>query len=433
MNEFVNWLERELVDAARRQERRRRPGPRRYADIVVGARRRSGALVAAAGAAGAIVVAVGALILIGGHVRPHSSAAASSRQQLIDILAVLRRPQTKQDLRLPAITGVQHPGQGTPDLPLARLATITSWGEKVFFIPLQPPHTEVGPGPRTAAGRAAAAARARLPKALRVIPHGETLAVATRDGFQSGGTPADIEAGRGPVLFAPYLRASGRQGRTGAGQIIMVIPDGVTRVEFVLPRQPNPYGPVYPHVAEVSVAVKGNVAAFQLHRDCCAPAPPPMIWYGPDGHVIKRIGDFATLNRVIEPPKPGPQTPLSRAAERNPSTPNAVWAVTRNRGQSTSIDVHFRVLIDNAVFRIAVSGPNRRGCTGAGALSAGGFVSGLNLVRGQVATHTLAPLPPDRRLCPGRYRVDASVWQTGARVLRPAPAPFGSTTFTTTP
>ena len=89
-----------------------------------------------------LAIAVLALTEIRHHApkRPVSSAAVSGRRQLIDILAVLRRPQTKADLGLnPA--SLPDPGAfvGAPDLSLVRFATVTSWGEKLFFVAFKPP------------------------------------------------------------------------------------------------------------------------------------------------------------------------------------------------------------------------------------------------------------------------------------------------------
>jgi hypothetical protein len=113
-------LERELVGAARRLAGERTV-VRRWRVSLSG-------LAAATLVAVTVALAAGAVVLLGGHKRVTPAAAAvPGRQQLIDILGVLRRPQTEADLSLP-------PGMrtlfGAPDVSLIRLATITPWGER---------------------------------------------------------------------------------------------------------------------------------------------------------------------------------------------------------------------------------------------------------------------------------------------------------------
>jgi hypothetical protein len=71
------------------------------------------------------------------------------------------------------------------------------------------------------------------------------------------------------------------------------------------------------------VHVHDNIAAFEVNR-YADDIQPVMIWYGPGGRLIKRVGDFSTLNCVVAPPTPTPATARSRRAERDPSTPNPV-------------------------------------------------------------------------------------------------------------
>jgi hypothetical protein len=80
-------------------------------------------------------------------------------------------------------------------------------------------------------------------------------------------------------------------------------------------------GVVYRHNLMVSVPVHDDVAAVQIDRQAGLPAP--MIWYAADGEVIKRLNNPAGANRVVPTPQPGPETSLTRAAERDPSIPTA--------------------------------------------------------------------------------------------------------------
>lgn len=150
-----------------------------------------------------------------------------------------------------------------------------------------------------------------------------------------------------------------------------MVPNGVARVEFILPRQPLPIvgGPIYPQVRSVTVRVHNNVAAAILDEMCCyAPGgalgrivretqgaqwqatPPPMIWLRADGTVIKRIGDIASASGITKLPTPGPETALSRAAERDLSTPNPVWITPRTGYPDTEFRVHFHVLLNGAEY-----------------------------------------------------------------------------------
>jgi hypothetical protein len=103
-------------------------------------------------AAVAVAIVIGALALLRGAPKPtqasHQADAGDKpderpRRHLVDILGVLRRPQTPADRAFPAqLSGVQGAivagHAGTPVIRLARLATITSWGQKVFIEPVTP-------------------------------------------------------------------------------------------------------------------------------------------------------------------------------------------------------------------------------------------------------------------------------------------------------
>lgn len=382
-------LERQLRAAVRAQQRRR---PRRP---------RAGVVLSALAAAAAIAVAIGALVLIGGHKRsPAPSAAVPGRQQLIDILGVLRRPQTYADLHSPAIAGFLARGQspvfggGTVDRPLIRRATTTPWGQGVFVIPIKP-----------------------------------TTAASERVFFEVGfgggccSSAADIEAG--------YDQTSEGAGHSFAGgstqtRRVVLVPDGVAKVEFVFPRQSSatdPGSPIYSTPLRVTVPVHGNVAAVQVDREVDG-GPVPMIWYSPAGRVIKRVGNFAKVNRVTAPPKPAPETAQSRAAERDPSTPNHVWvtpSVGRPRAKYT---VHFRLLLNDADYRFKISGTTCPQIT-----FAGGGGGGSGDLRGRIFSYSLDAVT-GQSWCPGTYHVSVRVMDLGryGNLKHPA-APFGSATF----
>jgi hypothetical protein len=207
------------------------------------------------------------------------------------------------------------------------------------------------------------------------------------------------------------------------------VPDGVAKVTFMLARQPNgnDYGaPTYTHPLGVTVPVHDNVAAAQVDRECCS-GRPPMIWYAANGQVIKRIGDFAKVNRVNAAPKPGPQTSLSRAAQRDPSTPNRVWVTPSVGTPHTTFKVHFRILLNGAGYRYRFTGtrcPRYTFPGGTGkpnALRGGLWSDPVRAVTGQA-------------LCPGTYHVAVSVMDLGRfGNLKPTVKPFGAATFTVRP
>jgi hypothetical protein len=392
----ITLLERELVDAARRRalvldEPSHEPrGP--WPSVPRPARRRSslGAVAAVAFSALAVVVALGALVALHGRPsspsRPAASAKPSSRQQLIDILGVLRRPQTPADLRI--LSQVTHVPLflGTPDRSLVRFATTTPWGEKLFFVPMT--------------GR-----------------RGEQLSVFSDQGGGGAGDARSIEAGEG-------IGTQGGSDIPGT-RITLVVPDGVNRVSFVFPRQPQPgqFGaPVYPHSLTVATVVHGNVAAVQVDRQVF-PSTLPMIWYAADGQVLKRIGDLAGVNRVVPTPQPGPETPLSRAAERDPSTPNRVWVTPSVGGPHTAFKVHFQVLLNGADYSYRLSGTKCPAIT----LSGGGG-GGTDDLRGRIWSDVVDAVQ-GQAWCPGTYHLSVATMGGPRRVVTYPPRPFGTATF----
>jgi hypothetical protein len=410
----ITALERELVEAARRRATGRRR--RRRVNL-------SG-FPAAVLVAVTVAVAAGALILLGGHTRPPVTAAVPGRQQLIDILGVLRRPQTKADLALPILRDLSRgpiaARRGTPDLPLVRFATTTPWGEKLYFVPTKPPTAQQ-------LARFARQHPAFAPFIARRLARGETLGVLSSRGGSGGGNAAAIEAG-----YSLQTDGAGRSFAGGSTQtrLILVVPDGVAKVVFVLGRQlagGTPGAPIYAHSLSVSVPVHDNLAAVQVNRECCN-GQIPMLWYGAHGQIIKRIGDFMNLNRVIPPPKPGPETPLSRAAERNPSTPNPVWVRPQTGGPHTNFAVHFRVLLNDADYQYTVSGARCPGIT-----FPGGSGGGTNDLRGRIWSENLDAVT-GQAWCPGSYHISVTVMDLGRYGPLKHPAhPFGTATFTVHP
>jgi hypothetical protein len=346
------------------------------------------------------------------------SPAGASRHQMIQILGVLRQPQTKAGRAFAKRFARRNDGpimgrQGTVDVPLVRYATTTSWGQRIFLVPFRPPSPS-----------AIARLKRRYPKLGPRFFAGsareETLSVFSRGGGAGGATVAGIEAhGMGEIEGAGHSFAGG----STQERRITVVPDGVAKVDFVFPRQPNgpEYGSkTYARVLKVTASVHNNVAAVQVNRECCGSGA--MIWYAADGHVIKRIGSLAAAHRVTAPPKPGPQTPQSRAAESDPSTPNHVWVTPTVGGASTRFKIHFRVLLNGADYQYRFSG------TSCPKFTFTGGTGKPNVLRGDLWSDSVGAVT-GQALCPGTYHVAVTVFDRSGSPPHPV-GPFGTATFT---
>ena len=400
----VAVLERELVQAARRrvvvidesagsQEPRGpwQPGRRP-------ARRRSslGAFAAVVLAGVAVVVAFGALVSLRGHTparpasSPHPVAAVPGRRQLIDILGVLRRPQTKADLSPWVQRALRVSPFGAPDVALIRRAGVTPWGSGIVLIPTKP------------SGGRFPAFRARSQEGIDFEVDGGGSCCATASDIATYGDVAIGGAGRS---FA---------GGSTQTRFTVLVPDGVATVQFVMPHPPDPVATVHE-----------NAAAVQVSQGCCTGGV-PMIWRAADGHVVNRVGGAEP--RVAAPARPGPETALSRAAERNPSTPNRVWVTPSAGGPHTHFKVHFQVLLNDADYSYALSGTRCPGIT----LNGGGG-GGTNDVRGRIWSDAVDAVA-GQTWCPGTYHLSATIMDLGRYGNLKHPArPFGTATFTVKP
>jgi hypothetical protein len=361
-------------------------------------------------------------------------SAAQSRAALIDTIGTLRRPQTKADLdpqlmsglrgRLRAEPGIpsawmQHPAQ--PDIPLIRYATTTPWGQKLYFVPLKPHRvTEAIPA------RPGQQPRPRT----QLIPETLELVTPAQRWLQSGLDADMIKAGQLGTSEPAGRRVYG--GGTSAVRFIYVVPDGVARVTFVLPRDALPgfpFEPVYAHTLSVSAPVHDNVVAVQVDRQFDR-ANPPMIWYAANGTVIKRIGNFRTLDHVVPEPLPGPETPLSRAAEKDPSTPNRVWVAPTVGGAHTAFTFHFRTLLNEAYYATRLSGPS---CPGQHLFGTNpGEAPEGDSLRGHLYSSLVSPSHPT--WCPGTYHLSVTlISESFDHPFKPPAKPFGIATFTVSP
>ena len=429
----ITALERELVHAARRlgagEDTLSLPGARRAAS---GRRARShGTVAILVSTAAAVAVVIGAVVALGGHVRPAGpvptpspAATTANPRQLVDILGVLRRPQTAADDPAALVSRYSRSLAfvGTPDVALMRYATTTPWGERLYVVPLNPPTArELA----RFAQRDPGAASSRLLQYVRGRP--ETLMVFSANGAGGAGDAASIEQGQGIGT-----EGAGRSfaGGSTATRITLVVPDGVAKVRFVFPRQPSPGqpgAPIYAHSLSVLAPVHDNIVAVQVDREVMA-ARFPMIWYGPGGQVVKQIGDVAAANTVVPPPKPGPETALSRAAEKSPSTPNRVWVTPGVGGPHTVFTLHFKVLLNDADYRYQLTG------TRCAAITAnGGDGGGTNDLRGRTWSDVVDAVAR-QTWCPGTYHLSAAVMDRGRYgELKHRASPFGTATFTVKP
>jgi hypothetical protein len=245
-----------------------------------------GAFVTVAAVIIALVVGVGGLVLLGHDNRtaqPTAPGATPGRQQLIGMLGVLRRPQTEADIDrglLNSITRRVHQGlpQGAPDVPLMRLV-ITSWGEKLYLIPMKPPSNSAlrGIWQKTSGPR--------MPLRRFIAAHDmETLGLFTSNGGGGGNqTSANIQ----------YLGSdafTGRPAQRGYQYLIRVVPDDVTKVVFVVRGHLGhlePGIPANPPPTTVTATVHNNIAAARSIRK--GPGGSfEAIWYGTHDQVLKR-------------------------------------------------------------------------------------------------------------------------------------------------
>jgi hypothetical protein len=420
------------------------------------------------GIAVAVAVAIGAVALLGRAPKPApaSKPTSDTLQHLVDILGVLQRPQTAAD-REPAVlagtlAGSHAPRRilalqaartalmiGKPDVRLARLATITPWGEKVFIEPLTP-----------VTATQAASLKRRYPQFRQAFeqPQPQTVRLALFGTMSiSFGQVADIEDGgentveglttqvAQPPRCANRNRASrnhrvpctvgvravdnvtgilGLDGPSPPLRVVMVIPDGVAKVAFILPRQAYPGAIAYPATQTIAVPVHNNIVAFQTDRyiDQDHWSKIGMIWYAPSGAVVKRIGAFSQLNAVL----PDPTLDYTVRTE-NPSKWDSVVVVPNAGGQSATFTVAFRRPASGAYrYAFRFTGPSpQAGCyspVGQAAIIRGPDLGIPSTNRGQIASTQFS----SQTWCAGTYHVSVAL----ATAIR---RPFSTASFTVQP
>jgi hypothetical protein len=181
------------------------------------------------------------------------------RQQLINILAVLRRPQSYADLHSHTITEIlKRPrgsmfGQGAVDEPLVRLVGTTPWRVPVYLIPYEP-------APASQSGSALLRQRPSSTEGIWLESQGGSCCYTATD-IENG--KAINEGGFGPLSGPSQTR------------LIMLVPDGVSRVEFRFHT---------PHLRR-SVPVHDNIADAEFQGLCCHGLE-RTVWYAANGHVV---------------------------------------------------------------------------------------------------------------------------------------------------
>jgi hypothetical protein len=379
------------------------------------------AVVLASGGVGA-AVAVAAIGTGSQPGRPSwNDRVAASRQALINELAALRRPQTAAE-RAFARTLNRHEAafyyaKGSVDRSLVRLATTTAWGERIYLVPITPWTPQQ------------ARAHAANPARVDVQPAEQVIVYTTRGpGFAIGsGTPASIRKGHAEgETYGPI-----KHGTSKTNRLFALVPDGVTTVTWLMPRQPggSEYGfPTYARVGKLTTTVHGNIAATESRR-----ATSVETWYTADGRIIRRSGSIAAARRVVPVNGPGPETAQSRAAERDPSTPNPITVTPAIlRPNTVYLVVHFHVLLNNAAYIFRVTSTRCPGYHVVTGYSQPGDPRG-NL-RGDTLNVSIDP-STTHTLCTGTYHVSvrvAGIAPVGSQISerRVNAKPFGSATFT---
>jgi hypothetical protein len=387
--------------------------------------RTSGAVAAFAVSVAAVVVVVVVVALAGhgSHERESITTATepqtwsqqlqASRRALIDELAPLRRPQTAAE-RAFAQTLNQHQvpfsySDATIDRSLVRYAMTTPWGERLYLVPLTPSTRQQV--------RARDGAKVHAP-----APVEDVVVYSTGGRDWAPGNAARVRSGTvGSSHWGPGGAA------TGLTQGFDLVPDGVANVTYVLPRQPDgaQYGyPTYPSVQRLTVPVQGNIAAYQTRRRLSDRQV--RIWHAADGRVLRQFGNPATAANVVPVKQPAPETARSRAAERDPSTPNPVSVTPETVDHTTSFTLRFRALLNGAVYGLNWTGPH---CPGLRLPAGISGRPGMILLRGTIVTTTLSPS------CPGTYHVSVRVTALEPiGSIRPVgrkidAKPFGAATF----
>jgi hypothetical protein len=241
------------------------------------------------------------------------------------------------------------------------------------------------------------------------------------------------------------------------GTIVGVVPDGVARLAWIWPREFDSRALSYQPALSMSASVTDNLAIATAPARFASGeqiAPQTVIYYNAAGRVLGRYtnpGNSAHmyLRSSYAPQTPGPQTPLSLRAERDPATPNRVVVAPSTTTLRTikvgfphktfpfseldlSPSFFFNTLLNHRKYFVRItggphpscvrSGPQPSAASGYGAIDKQLLIDS-NDVRGDTEQENV---PAGVIHCPGTYRLSISVADNHNQ---PYP-PFGSATFT---
>ena len=185
------------------------------------------------------------------------SRVGGSRTALTQILGVLRQRQTPADRSRRLVSQLQalvpsleDPGPDRLDRSLVRIAGTAPWGARIVL-----------------------AAFITIPVDPRIVE--PEMVGALVDGEIGDRAPATEIRRRGLIIYSEIWRH-------GGVHMVLVIPDRVARIAYLIPGR----APIY-------AAVQNNTAAFAINPTPRFPgqaeSAATMRWYARDGNLIKRI------------------------------------------------------------------------------------------------------------------------------------------------
>jgi hypothetical protein len=155
--------------------------------------------------------------------------------------------------------------------------------------------------------------------------------------------------------------------------------------------------------------------------------------------VVRRVRPGERVPPVVGFPQaarkaqqPAPPTALSRAAERDPATPNPVTVTPERGGRNTTFKLTFHALLNGGGYSYAIETDGSRRCEREAERATGGdgvAIGRIPIVRGQLVSKTITSRL--QGLCPGSYRVYVAYSNLRADTL--PNYPFATARFTVRP
>jgi hypothetical protein len=426
-------------------------------------------------------------ILVGAAVSLHSSPSSggtssqASLQALLGQYAVLRRPQTAADRALagkaPVLGGTSRFGAGSgPGLAhqtvhyrvfisgLSHYEAIPRYTRVVLVGGLRvalfveryvrvtaPPTVRItGNDPRAAQAELKSWERLQGRLRLQRGPQPDLLAVrVNRERARAVLTATDLsrrDRRRDPGAIGSTQVTDASLPAPG-GRIVAIEPDGVTVVVWHWPREwdASVFRYLPPTLQEAPVYNNVAIGTAPTRFDGSFPIPPYSVTLdGPTGAEIARYVDsgnspssWLRTSPGSNTASPGPETPQSRTAERNPASPNPVFVVPASVRLATvrqggAAQIEFKVLLNARSYYETIVDEAGARCirpmsaakTASSTFS--GRIDAFNgpYMRGATFSEGLGVLLE----CAGHYRVSMSVIGRDGR----PDAPFGSATLTVT-